>query len=60
MRDSGGPVNIKDYALDRYFKSLQTGVERTGEPAEPPAMSGDEESENVGERAMPLSSCHRL
>jgi hypothetical protein len=45
-------MNIKDFALDRYFKSLHTGVERTEER--------DDETGKTGERAMPLSSSHRL
>jgi putative transposase len=60
MRDFNGSVNIKDYALERFFKSLQTGVERTDEPVEPPAMSRDDESGKVEERALSLSSSHRL
>jgi putative transposase len=59
MRDFNGSVNIKEYALERYLKSLQTGVERTEEPVEPPG-NRDDEAGKIGERAMPLSSSHRL
>jgi putative transposase len=40
LRDVKGAVNIKEFAPEKYFALMRlTGVERSEEPGEPPAMS---------------------